>query len=253
MATLHRQFTQFNDKIRLTDNRKNQLIRSRDALRDKIDEYFYHYKSNELQPKFRSQGSFETDTAINPIPKYDREGNSILKYDLDDGVYFIEIDGENNRKHISTWHDWVFNAIQYHTNITPKRKNTCVRVIFAKGHHIDLPIYYEKNGYYPELAHRSQGWIVSDPQEFIDWFESQSNIKQLKRIVRYLKAWKNYRESNNTNLKFPSGFALTILAANNFVPKPGKDDVAFMETVRKIRSKLKRSFSCKSPALIDYL
>jgi len=165
---------------------------------------------------------------------------------LDDGIYFIEVNRQNNRKNISTWHDWVFNAVQYHTNITPKRKNTCVRVIFADGHHIDLPIYYEENGYYPQLAHRSEGWITSDPQEFIDWLESQPNIKQLKRTVRYLKAWKNYRESNNTNLKLPSGFALTILAANNFVPKSGKDDVAFMETVRKIRSKLNR-FSCKRP------
>jgi hypothetical protein len=134
--------------------------------------------------------------------------------------------------------------VENHTNTPPLRKTTCVRVIFADGHHLDLPIYY-KDGNIPELAHKSKGWIDSDPKEFYEWFNNKANT-QLKRIVRYLKAWKNYRETNNTNLSLPSGFILTILATNNFV-SDDKDDIAFKKTVESIKSELDLNFTCYRP------
>jgi hypothetical protein len=161
-------------------------------------------------------------------------------------VYFVEIDNEDNRKEISTWHNWVFNAVDNHTGIPSKRKDTCVRVVFADGHHIDLPIRYKKNGTI-ELAHKSKGWLKSDPQEFSEWFNQKAKTDpQLRRIVRYLKAWKNYRELKNTNLKFPSGFALTILVTNNYVGDDF-DDVAFRKTVEKIEESLNNRFECLRP------
>ena len=162
---------------------------------------------------------------------------------MDYGVYLIEKSGEDNRKSISTFHDWVFNAVENHTNQTPKRKSTCVRVIFADGHHVDLPIYYKDDEI--ELAHRSQGWIFSDPKEFYEWFNGKKNA-QLERIVRYLKGWKNFRQIKNTNLKLPSGFELTILAVENYV-EDDNDDVAFRETVRAIFNSLSDSFECIRP------
>jgi len=246
MAVLHKEFANFNKTIKLTTSRKEKLKSSRKEIKRKIKKWFKDNKPNELQPKFHGQGSFEMNTGVNPIPEKDSDDNTLLKYDLDFGVYFIEKDGEDNKQSIDTWHNWVYNAVLNHTSNNPIKKTTCIRVIFNDGHHIDLPIYYKKEDVI-ELAHKSKGWIESDPKEFYEWFNDLKN-NQLGKIVRYLKAWKNYRELKNTNLKLPSGFELTILAANNYV-EDDNDDTSFRETVRKIESELNKTngFRCLRP------
>ena len=246
MAVLHKEFTKYNKEIKLTASRKEKLKTSRKDIKKKIRKWFEENKPNELQPKFHGQGSFEMNTGINPIPEKDDENNTLLKYDLDYGVYFIEKEDEDNRKLIDTWHNWVYNAVENHTDKKPIRKTTCIRVVFSDGHHLDLPIYYKLEDVI-ELAHKSKDWIKSDPKEFYEWFNNLKNA-QLERIVRYLKGWKNYRELNNTSLKLPSGFELTILAANNYV-EYDNDDKAFRETVRKVDEELNKTngFKCLRP------
>jgi hypothetical protein len=246
MAVLHKEYIAFNKEIKLSDSRKESLQISRKELRKKIRKWFSENKPNELQPKFWSQGSFEMNTGVNPIPFYDNEGNKILRYDLDDGIYFIENPDEDNRRAIETWHDWVFESVDNHTSKQTIRKQTCVRVVFADGHYIDLPIYYNLEQVI-ELAHRSKGWIESDPLSFYKWFNDLKN-KQLERIVRFLKAWKDYEEFDNSSLKLPSGFELTILAAESYI-EDDNDDVAFRETIRAIFNTLNKpnGFRCLRP------
>jgi hypothetical protein len=243
MAVLHKEYIKYNTEIKLNDSRKESLVKSRKELRKKVKKWFAENKPDELQPKFGSQGSFEMNTTINPIPFYDENGNKFLRYDLDDGIYFIEKDDENNRKSIQTWHDWVFESVDNHTFQDTIRKKTCVRVVFADGHHIDMPIYYKSESLI-ELAHLSKGWIESDPKAFYEWFNELKN-SQLERLVRYLKGWKDYREFHNSSLKLPSGFELTILATNNYI----EDDVSFRETVRAINTELNKPncFKCLRP------
>lgn len=246
MAALHNEFTKYNKAIKLTDSRKEKLKASRNDIKKKIRNWFKDNKPDELQPKFHSQGSFEMNTGVNPIPETDENDKTLLKYDLDFGVYFIEKEDENNKQSVETWHDWVYNAVEDHTDKEPIKKATCIRVLFSDGHHIDLPIYYKLNDVI-ELAHKLKGWTDSDPKEFYQWFNNLKNA-QLERIVRYLKGWKNYRELKNTNLKLPSGFELTILAANNYI-EDDNDDKAFRETVRKIDAELNKTngFKCLRP------
>ncbi|CAL2095755.1 conserved protein of unknown function [Tenacibaculum sp. 190524A02b] len=246
MATLHKEYNTFYHTIKLTQKRKDDLLGSRKSLRKKIKDWFAENKPDKLQPTFKGQGSFEMDTTVNPIVVKDQDGNELRKYDLDDGVYFNEKKDEDNREHISTWHNWVYEAVKDHTETDPIRKNTCVRVIFSDGHHVDLPIYY-KEGTKPELAHRAEGWKESDPPEFTQWFLNNAN-PQIKRLVRYIKAWKDFRHQKNSHLKLPSGFALTILIVNNYV-EDDNDDTAFRETVRKMLDTLTapNGFTCKRP------
>lgn len=244
MARLHKEYLGFDSEIKLTEPRKESLKKSRKELKRKIRKWFMDNKPGELQPKFMGQGSFDMNTTVNPIPKLDSEGNKLRVYDLDYGVYFLEKEGEENIQAIETWHDWVYQSVEDHTNQKPKKKATCIRVIFSDGHHVDLPIYY-KNGHTPELAHKSRGWIYSDPKKFLEWFNDSKN-SQLEKIVRMLKAWKNYRELKNTNLKLPSGFELTILATNNYVLDDNLD-TAFRETVIAIEEELQRNFRCMRP------
>lgn len=247
MAVLHKEFNAFDQKIKLTQQRKEHLEASRKALRKTIKAWFKENRPNELAPKFWGQGSFEMNTTVNPIPECDEEGNKLLKYDLDDGIYFIEKEGEDNRRPIQSLHDDVYDAVQHHTKEDTIRKTTCIRVVFADGHHIDLPIYY-MDGDIPELAHRSKGWIDSDPRAFTDWFNSQPDLPQLRHIVRCLKAWKNYQEYLRSDLKLPSGFQLTILAVEYYTPKDN-DDEAFRLCVEAMSQALNRpgGFRCLRP------
>ncbi|WP_274475383.1 cyclic GMP-AMP synthase DncV-like nucleotidyltransferase [Mangrovimonas aestuarii] len=248
MAVLHKEFIKFDKEIKLNSSRKASLATSRKEIRKKIRKWFKDNKSDEIQPKFHGQGSYEMNTAINPIVEHDADGNILRKYDLDYGVYFIEKDGEDKKQPINTWHNWVYKAVENHSNKNPIRKTTCVRVVFSDGRHIDLPIYYKQDDTI-KLAHKSKDWLLSDPKAFYEWFNEEKRTKpRLEAIVRCLKAWKNYRENNNTGLKLPSGFELTILATVHYVDADNLDE-AFRETVIAIDSALNKTngFKCLRP------
>lgn len=249
MANCHELFIEFNGAIRLTDARRKSLKGSRKDLRRKIRKYFKDEKPNEIMPKFSGQGSLIMDVIINPIPRkvtIKGEEKNFLYYDVDDGVYFIGNENKDQRKAISTYHQWIYDAVNDHTKIDSIDKNTCVRVLFSDGHNIDLPIYY-KQGSIPELAHKANGWILSDPMAFSDWFNTKADKEdQLRRFVRYIKAWKDFREYNNSSRSFPSGLILTILSANHFY-KHDRDDISFKETLVLIEAELLREFKCLRP------
>jgi hypothetical protein len=235
MANCHKLFLDFNASIALESNRKKTLRKSRDAVRDKIRKYFRD-KQNGFFPKFHGQGSFMMNTIIEPL-----DG----EFDIDDGIYFkVEVEPLQS---ISTFHRWICEAINGHTKQEPIDKQTCVRLIYAKQYHLDLPIYYLIEGQTPYLAHKGQGWIKSDPREFIKWFNNKVDEDgQLKRIVRYFKAWSDYRKGD-----LPSGLIFSILAVNNiFFDK--RDDIAFCQTLVSIKSQLKFNFACYRPTTPAY-
>ncbi|MBO1044615.1 MAG: hypothetical protein HEQ14_19160 [Aphanizomenon flos-aquae CP01] len=240
MANCHKFFLEFNNLIALKSKRKKTLRTSRDAVRERIRRYF-RYKQNGFHPRFHGQGSFMMNTIIEPL-----DG----EFDIDDGIYF-KVEAEPSQS-VSTFHRWINEAIDGHTKQDSIDKQTCVRLVYAEDYHLDLPIYYIIEGQTPYLAHGSKGWIKSDPREFIKWFNDQADDKgQLKRIVRYLKAWSDYRKSRESKLKLPSGLIFSILAANNIVFHE-RDDVALYETLKNIKSSLEGNFVCYRPTTPAY-
>ena len=230
MANCHKLFLDFNAVIALESNSKKTLRKSRDAVRDKIRKYFRD-KQNGFSPNFYGQGSFMMNTIIEPL-----DG----EFDIDDGIYFkVEVEPLQS---ISTFHNWICEAIDGHTKQAPIDKQTCVRLVYAREYHLDLPIYYIIEGQIPYLAHKGKGWIESDPREFIKWFNSKADKDgQLKRIVRYLKAWSDYKKGD-----LPSGLVFSILAANNIVFDE-RDDIALYQTLGIIKSQLELNFACYRP------
>lgn len=230
MANSHVFFIKFNCSIELKNTRKESLRISCNAVRDKIRKYFKE-KQNGFSPKFHGQGSFMMNTIILPL-----DG----EFDIDDGIYF-----KVNRKPQptpDTFHRWIYEAVDGHTKESPIDKMTCVSVVYAGEYHIDLPIYYILDSSCPKLAHKRDGWVDSDPREFIDWFQSKTDDKgQLRRIIRYLKAWRDFKSGN-----LPSGLILSILATNNFHPD-SRDDIALLNTLLNIQHSLIVSFSCYRP------
>lgn len=249
MANNHESFIKFNKIIRLDPNKASELRKNRDALREKIKKFFCDNKPGETIPKFSGQGSFMMNTIINPLPltieTEDGETKNVIPFDLDDGVYFL--DKLENRKLVNTYHSWIQEAVKTHTIAGTKSKNTCVRVIYADGHHIDLPIYFKDNTNdesLPQLAHKKHDFVVSDPRAFYQWFNKDCS-DQLKRIVRYLKSWRDKQNSTNST-KLPNGLVLSILGKENYVGDE-RDDVAFYETIKAVKDALENNYECLRP------
>lgn len=233
MANLHSTFIEFDEIIKLPSKKKHILRTSRDSIRKDIKEYFDENRDKHTV-KFKGQGSFMMHTIIQPISG---------EYDVDDGVYIFG--EEEERPSPKTVHNWIFEAVKNRTSSIPKNKNTCVRVIYKNDYHVDLPIYYKVEKFVnefmvddeiPKLAHLSKGWIESDPYAFKLWFDKQAKNKpQLKRLVRYLKAWSDKKQNDNLKLIFPSGMVFTILVCNYLIENE-RDDVALLETLKSIQS-----------------
>lgn len=250
MANCNTHFEEYNGKIRLTDARRKSLKGSRKELRNKVRKWFDENKPNETKPKFSGQGSMSMDTIINPIPRKIKKGNeekTVLYYDVDDGIYFVGDKEPKDRPTPATYHSWIYDAVKGHTDQDPIDKNTCIRTLFADGHNIDQPIYYKKDNT-PELAHKKDDWIDSDPKAFTDWFNDLAKKQpQLRKLVRYGKGWSDNREFLNESKPMPSGLIITILIAENAIYRKDRDDVALKETLQAIQRKLNISFECKRP------
>ena len=224
MKTLHEAFLDFDKAITLTPARKDKIINSRNAVREKIRSYF----KNDLeqnQPKFCWQGSFSMNLALNPLP--DNE------VDFDDGVYLTNIDTED----MSSWptpkqaHDYILDAMADHTADGCENKTSCVRVIYRNFYHMDLPVYIMHNEHAHLANIKTNEWTISDSKDFRDWFYNNRKSEQTSRIIRYLKAWRDY-----LNLDIPS-IELTILGTENFI-EADEDSIAFEKTVRQIYNTL---------------
>lgn len=285
MADCNNLFQDFNKAIKLDEDNRVNLRAKRNSLRDKINEGFAEIKKQRTvlealnvtvneEIYFQSQGSYVMDTIIKP-QRIDDD------YDLDDGVYFTGSRSQMHRPKPKDFHTFIIESIkQGKTGSRYEQivdKETCVRVKYkgAGGefnYHIDIPIYYVMNASQPELADTVKSWYISNPIEFILWFENivKSGFKtefftqrdrfkseyenwlndrrkkdhQLRRIVRYLKAW-----GDNLKGEMPPGVVMTILAGSNVnYIEDGRDDVCLKNTLVNIRNWLSlNGFKCPRP------
>lgn len=240
MAECHDLLVTFHEEIRLGSEKKESLRVSRNAVRTKIKNYFRTEK-NLTAPLFYGQGSYMMNTTVNPL-----DG----EYDLDDGVYLQHLMNtpQDEWPSVQTVHNWVVSATDGHTSTPPIDKATCVRVVYKGSYRLDLPIYIKRENEDPLLAHKTKGWIVSDPKALTKWFREQVTDKgdQLRKIVQYLKAWKDYQEGET---RLPSGVILTILAVNHFEGYADRDDSALVATAKAIHEALSDNFSVCKPVV----
>lgn len=236
MANCNDLFLEFYERIKLPPSKKEDLKRGRDALRSKIKKYFKE-EMKCASPKFWIQGSYAMATVVNPL-----DG----EYDIDDGVYLQNLDRDKSKwPPTSTVHNWICNAVKGHTAKDPVDKRTCVRVIY-KGYHVDLPIYGENTNIYYLAEKGDNGWNEGNPRALTEWFKKQVETRgeQVRRIVRYLKAWADFKQKNNG--KMPSGLLLTVLVVYNY-DKQERDDACFGGTVRNISTNVGSNFVVYNP------
>lgn len=231
MANCHNLFQDFNSKISLNKGKKDKMTNSKNALREKIKKHFKE-KHSEYEPKFYIQGSYKMKTSI-------RTKDDIC--DLDDGVYFFKQPDVTS----TTLQTWVKDAVEDHTETAPEHRKKCIRNIFASDYEIDMPVYYKIDGQEYKLAIKNIGWENSDPKAMVDWFNDKKDSSgQLIRVVKYLKAWSDYKRN-----RMPNGLAMTILATNakDKIVLNDRDDISLKDILKEIKKTIDSRFECIVP------
>lgn len=247
------------DKVSLPKVERDRMRERRNANRERLKKGLQN-KGNPTPIGCHSQGSYTMRTMVQD------SGND---FDIDDGVYFREEDlvgpkgGELSPLQVR---QMVCEALQDENRFAraPEVLKNCVRVYYSEGHHVDVPAYRRleetsfwtgESEYTYELA--SAEWKRSDPRQVTNWFNDRnaklspdstsSKGGQFRRVVRLLKKFARSRPSWKSSIA--TGFMLTKLAEESFVPVLGRDDQAFRETMEKIRSRLTWNTSIEHPVL----
>ncbi|MCM3082077.1 nucleotidyltransferase [Brevibacillus agri] len=207
MLHLQQQFLQFHDNIKLTMEDNEELRNKRDIIVKRIKENI----PDAAKPfTIFTQGSYAMFTGIQPLDN---------DYDIDVGLYFEM--SKDDVKPVDA-KKWVLDAIDGHTKDV-RMKTPCVTATYAAGYHVDVTVYAAENSdgkvYLakgkPSSNEENKTWDESNPKDLIQVISTHlSNAddrKQFRRIVRYLKRWKDVQFSGVVNGK-PSGIALTACA-----------------------------------------
>jgi len=226
---LQNYFNQYHEKIKLIDTEDNEVLRTkRDLLVKEITDYLKKKSEEENKSRItfvvKNQGSYSMGTGIKPL-----DGD----YDID--VMLLFNISKDDYKPVEV-KQWVFDALNKKLYRTVEIKRPCVRVQYKKNgedtYHVDFAVYSEresnddKHTYlakgYPGSADDKKIWERSNPKELKEIinnkFTDTDEKAQFKRVIRYLKRWKDEKFSSNGNCA-PTGIAITALALELFKPK----------------------------------
>lgn len=211
------QYRKFHEAILLKRFQENA------ELRDKRDKILKRLRDNlpAAAPSFEpfNQGSYDMGTGVKPLDK---------DYDIDVGVLF-DLD---YRKHDPvTVKGWVYSAVQGHTSRVEWRR-PCITVYYQEGgepkYHVDLAVFAkDPAGLHWRLAigkqnsgREHQEWQPDDRvgfSEAVDRKFSGEDAAQFRRVIRYLKRWKDVHFSSEGRAA-PTGLSLTVAAYHWFHP-----------------------------------
>lgn len=270
MANVQKHFEQFNDTIKLKKFEDNETLREkRDIIRTKLKarlpQVFVDHGEDYLEPRFRNQGSYEMGTGIKPL-----HGD----YDIDQGVYFdVSTDDYPDPVILKKR---VHEALDGHTQRVEIRRS-CVTVFYQRDdepiYHVDLAVYSEESANLDGKSRLAKGkigsseenkfWEISSPQQLSDTirgkFEGSSEWHQFRRIVRYLKRWRDKKFSADGNGK-PSGIALTVAVYDLLQPVitdplsgTADDLTALADLVRSMVDKFSPTLSKETESFVDRL
>lgn len=256
MADIQKQFEEFHDKIKLKRFGENATLREkRDIITNKIKDglkvKFADDENGVPNVEFIDQGSYAVDLGIFP-----EDGD----YDIDEGVIFdLYIEDYDDSTEMKKW---IKDIMDGHTSIPPEIKKPCVTITYSideePSYHVDLPVY-AKSKYNDDLYiawgkvsanNENKYWDITDPIGLNEYIKNKflgDDKKQFKRIVRYLKKWKDNRFISSGNYEPPS-VGITIAVCEMFNPYSeynqltGKVEYVDLKGLKNFVSTLKNSF-----------
>jgi Adenylyl/Guanylyl and SMODS C-terminal sensor domain len=193
------------------------------------------------------QGSYKYATLIKPVQP--RE-----EYDVDLGVYFEWDDDEDIEPTPEQLRDWVQRElIEFKKSCVDLRKveeppkERCSRASYKRQFHIDTPVYHlNPDNDSRRLACLSDKWENSDPKAMYKWFKdavSGEDRDQLRRLIRYLKAWAAVSFDDARDSR-PSSVFLTVLVTDAYKEFRAwsifqiEDDDALIAVIEKLHNRL---------------
>jgi hypothetical protein len=259
MVDIQKQFEEFHDEIKLKRFKENKELREkRDIITNKIKKgvktKFEEMEKDVPSLEFIDQGSYAVDLGIVPKDK---------DYDIDEGIIF-DLYKEDYTDSLEL-KKIIRDILESHTNTPPKIKNPCVTITYSiddePAYHVDLPVYikskYDNNLYLAwgkEFSNKdNKYWDPADPEglnEHIKNSFTDDAKKQFKRVVRYMKKWKDIC-FNSSGSSRPPSVGITIAAVDLFSYKQSynslsgkyKDDD--LCALKDLLSKLKNKFILK--------
>lgn len=163
----------------------------------------------------KPQGSWAQKTIIRPIKNNE--------FDADFMVVITEQSGWTPRDYINA----VYQALRRHGTYKDKvkKKNRCVRIVYANDCHIDIVPFVElADGRKVIANHETDEWEETDPDAFTSWMKTQDDTAQgnLRRVIRLMK----YLRDHHKHFKSTRSVILTILlgervSSTNKLSSPG--------------------------------
>lgn len=233
MANIQTQMMQFHEAIKLKRFEENAiLLEKRQIILDRLDAGLKKLFANKnLRPpsyEWFGQGSYAMGTGVKPL-----EGN----YDIDVGICF-KIAKADYPDPVKV-KEWVLEALENLTSWVEIRR-PCVTVFYQRNgepiYHVDLAIYSDSECNPDGKMYLAKGkqnssseyriWQEADPQGLMDLiknhFQDNEDEKQFRRIIRYLKRWKDLKFSSDGNAA-PIGIGITVAAYHWFILKRSID------------------------------
>jgi hypothetical protein len=219
---LQTEFSKFHEIIKLKNIEDNKALREqRDMLVKELQTWLSKNDKPTVSPI--NQGSYAMSTGVKPLENNEND------YDIDVGLkFFLETRDYEDAVEVKTWVEEALTK----SNRTVEMMRPCVRVQYTKDgkptYHVDFAVY-GYNGEQLQLAKGFKGssaenkyWEDSDPEKLKELlnnkFEDAEERRQFKRIIRYLKRWKDNKFPTKGDAA-PTGIALTAMCYEWFKPK----------------------------------
>jgi Adenylyl/Guanylyl and SMODS C-terminal sensor domain len=243
-------------------NRITPTTEQRQFLQDQWNALAEHLKKT-LAPRHGYtistwlQGSYKFATLIKPVHLGE-------EYDVDVGVYFEWDDDEEDIEPTpKQLRDWIqAELLNYEKTceelkkVVEPPKERCSRASYVKQFHIDTPVYHvNPQTDLRRLACLSNKWEHSDPKAIYKWFKeavAADDRDQLRRVVRYLKAWAAVSFDDAKDSR-PSSIFLTVSATEAYQELwPQRllgmhDDDALIAIIKKLHDRFNDERNVENP------
>ena len=240
--SLQTEFLNFHDRIKLDYDVRTEL-------KDKRDVLVRILRNSGKLPGFDvlNQGSYIMYIGTEPL-----DGK---EYDIDVGLRFNVNSSEYAPMDLKII---IQDILKNHTDYGTTIKKPCVTVTYKKGgeaaYHVDLVVYsyYDKDDHDSQmyLAHGKEStpdeinWEKSDPKGLVDYINNAVDIEyrdQYRRIIRYLKRWKNIKFNSNGHAE-PTSIGMTLIAADYFQPYTNGDGYDDLNSLLSLATDITRLF-----------
>lgn len=239
---LKKEFGDFYEQIKI-HSEANSLKEKREILQDDI--------MNNLPDSLEDHGIDISKSDIRMIDQGSYKYKTTIKSDIVDRDVAVMIPLDTSKhKDPRAIKKYLYDAINIQSR-TVTVKEPCVRASYFKDGkeilHIDLPLYaLDDNGYFlarGKLGNPNYSWQEADPDGLNHYICNKiSQSEQLRRIICFIKKWRNVKYANSDNdHEVPPSIGLTLLACQCFVPQTTNDEdndlLAFQKTMKAIMNK----------------